>query len=111
MKIGIRVTLPAALVLALALPAFSGAVRDPLGSAANVLGANDDGSTAAVPLGFTADFFGVSSPTVFVNNNGNVTFANPLSQFTPNGLAAGVGQPIVALISPMSTRGERAPAW
>src|SRR5438045_1566073 len=35
--------------------------------------ANDDGSVGPVPLGFTANFFGVNRDTVFVNNNGNLT--------------------------------------
>ena len=53
-------------------------------------------STAAVNLGFSVNFFGANSSTVFVNNNGNVTFTSALNQFTPNGLATGVGQPIIA---------------
>jgi hypothetical protein len=93
-------------LLAFALPAFSAAVRDPTGADANVLAANDDGSTGAVALGFTVNFFGAVSPTVFVNNNGNVTFNNALSQFTPNGLALGVGQPIIApFFADVDTRG------
>ncbi|HEX5501385.1 MAG TPA: nidogen-like domain-containing protein [Thermomicrobiales bacterium] len=47
---------------------------------------NDDGSTGQVPLGFTVNFFGHVQSFVFVNNNGNVTFAGPLSTFTPFGL-------------------------
>ena len=95
-----------AIVLAFCLPVFSSAVRDPVGSGTNTLAANDDGSTSAVPLGFTANFFGAVSPTVFVNNNGNVTFTNFLSQFTPNGLATGVGQPIIApYFADVDTRG------
>jgi hypothetical protein len=94
------------LALALAFPAFPAAVRDPGGSSANTLTANDDGSTPAVGLGFSVNFFGSLSSTVFVNNNGNVTFTNPLSQFTPNGLATGVGQPIIApYFADVDTRG------
>ena len=89
-----------------AVPIFGAAVRNPTGSAANTLPANDDGSTGAVPLGFTVNFFGANSPTVFVNNNGNVTFTSALAQFTPNGLATGVGQPIIApYFADVDTRG------
>ncbi|HTS64294.1 MAG TPA: nidogen-like domain-containing protein [Candidatus Acidoferrales bacterium] len=96
----------AAGLIALAIPAFSAAVRDPTGSGANTLPANDDGSTAAVPLSFTVNFFGANTSTVFVNNNGNVTFTSALSQFTPNGLATGVGQPIIApYFADVDTRG------
>ncbi|MGA8221160.1 MAG: kelch repeat-containing protein [Candidatus Acidiferrales bacterium] len=54
---------------------------------ANTLPANDDGSTALFPLGFTVNFFGTSETGLFINNNGNVTFDAPLSAFTPFGLA------------------------
>jgi hypothetical protein len=50
---------------------------------ANTLARNDDGSTAAVALGFEVDLFGTRTSQVFVNNNGNVTFDAPLSSFTP----------------------------
>ncbi len=80
--------------LAIASPAFSGAVVG--GFNASSLAANDDSSTLAIGLGFSVDFFGASTSTVYVNNNGNVTFTNPLSTYTPNGLASGVGQPIIA---------------
>jgi hypothetical protein len=50
------------------------------------IGASDDGSSAQVPLGFTINFFGQSYSALYVNNNGNVTFENFLSTFTPFGL-------------------------
>src|ERR1035437_3821760 len=37
---------------------------------------NDDGSTGIVPIGFFVNFFGSSNTTLYVNNNGNVTFDN-----------------------------------
>lgn len=86
----------AACLAIISLPAFSAAILDPAGFNANTLAGNDDGSTGAVPLGFSVNFFGATSSTVFVNNNGNVTFTSALAQFTPNGLATGVGQPIIA---------------
>jgi Nidogen-like/Thrombospondin type 3 repeat len=55
---------------------------------ANSLLGNDDGSTGAVPLGFTANFFGTGYTSAFVNNNGNLTFDSPLSQFTPEDLTS-----------------------
>jgi Carboxypeptidase regulatory-like domain/Nidogen-like len=47
------------------------------------LPANDDDSTDAVALGFTAELFDTSFDAVFVNNNGNVTIGEALSEFTP----------------------------
>lgn len=92
-----RVGLLTALV-AMALPSFAGAIRDPAGFNANSFPGNDDGFTSPISLGFLnpINFFGATSSTVFVNNNGNVTFTSGLNQFTPNGLATGVGQPIIA---------------
>ncbi|HYL68338.1 MAG TPA: Ig-like domain-containing protein, partial [Candidatus Limnocylindria bacterium] len=52
----------------------------------NVLPANDDNSTGAVPLPFPINFFGTTYNSLFVNNNGNVTFGQPLGTFTPTGL-------------------------
>jgi hypothetical protein len=80
-------------------------------SLANTLPPNDDESTGAVSLGIGGatgiNFFGNSFTSVFVNNNGNLTFGGPLAQFTPNGLAIGVGLPIIApFFADVDTRGS-----
>lgn len=49
---------------------------------------SDDLSSPAVPLGFTVNFFGIHSSTVYVNSNGNVTVEKPLSAFIPFGLTS-----------------------
>ncbi|HKV85495.1 MAG TPA: nidogen-like domain-containing protein, partial [Ktedonobacterales bacterium] len=54
----------------------------------NTLAANDDGSTAAVPLGFSLNFFGTQYTNVYVNNNGNITFTGPLRTYTPFGIGS-----------------------
>jgi hypothetical protein len=54
----------------------------------NIFAGNDDGSTGLVPLGFTANFFSQSYTSVYINNNGNLTFDTPLSEFTPFPLAS-----------------------
>jgi len=60
------------------------AVRTDLpGCTSNVFAGNDDGSLTNVSLGFTADFYGDPSTSVNLNNNGNITFDQPLSEFTP----------------------------
>jgi hypothetical protein len=48
-----------------------------------ILDRNDDGSTGIVPIGFPINFFGSSNTTLYVNNNGNVTFDSPQSAYTP----------------------------
>lgn len=76
--------LAAAVAIAIsASPAFAGAIHDAAMFTGNTLAANDDGSTGAVNIGFTVDFFGTNYSSLFVNNNGNVTFDSPLSTFTP----------------------------
>jgi hypothetical protein len=67
----------------------SNAIRNVAGFNANQLPPNDDGSTPGrVPLGFTANFFGTNYDSVFVNNNGNITFDRALPNYTPFGLTA-----------------------
>lgn len=65
---------------------------------------NDDGSTGAVNLGFTIDFFGYSASQVYVNNNGNITFAGPQSTFTPYDLTSTGSQIIAPFFADVDTR-------
>ena len=53
----------------------------------DALAASDDSSSAAVPIGFPINFFGVTRTELFVSNNGNVTLDAALSASTPFGLA------------------------
>jgi Ca2+-binding RTX toxin-like protein len=88
------------IVLILGIPeaarADSSAVQDLPECEANVLARNDDGSTDAVALPFTINLFGDVHSSLYVNNNGNVTFNGPLSEFTPFGLIENIGTPIIA---------------
>lgn len=59
------------------------AIRNNPGFYANQLEKNDDESSPAFNMGFTINFFGQTRNTVFVNNNGNVTFDSPLPGYTP----------------------------
>lgn len=87
----------------------AGAVAALTLSNSETLAANDDGSTGLVNLNLSAggvNFFGQTFTQLYVNNNGNVTFGNSLSQYTPNGLATGVGSPIIApFFADVDTRG------
>ena len=62
----------------------------------STLPANDDGSTGLVNLGFSFNYFGNTYTQTFVNNNGNITFDNPLGTYTPFGLTGGGVPPIIA---------------
>jgi hypothetical protein len=46
---------------------------------ANDLGPTDDGSTAAVPLGFEVTYFGANYTSVYINNNGYIAFDEEVS--------------------------------
>ncbi|HET8655500.1 MAG TPA: nidogen-like domain-containing protein [Longimicrobiaceae bacterium] len=80
-------------------------IRSNSGFDGNSLAANDDGSTGAVSLGFTVDFFGTSYSSAYVNNNGNITFDSPLGTYTPFDLTS-TSHPIIApFFADVDTRG------
>ena len=75
--------------------AHAGAIHD-ASLFTNILPANDDGSTGQVGLGFTANINGTDFTQTYVNNNGNITFNNPLGTFTPSAISNGAFGPIIA---------------
>jgi len=70
----------------------------------NTLSRNDDNSTGAVNIGFDVNFFGLTFNSLFVNNNGNVTFDAPLSTFTPFDLTSTGRQIIAPFFADVDTR-------
>ncbi|WP_110180573.1 nidogen-like domain-containing protein [Nocardioides solisilvae] len=67
---------------------------------------NDDGSSAGIPVPFDMTFFGTPHDTLFVNNNGNVTFGSGLSDYTPSDLTGPTELPIIApFFADVDTRG------
>jgi len=78
----------------------------------NVLHVNDDGSSAAIDITSVfgeagLDFFGTNYTSLYVNNNGNITFSNPLSTYTPGVIDGGIGNPIIAPFwADVDTRGS-----
>ena len=107
MKTNKLVTAASAVALAFALTstANAGAVHDAGLFTDNTLAANDDGSTGLVNIGFGINFFGVSQNNLYVNNNGNVTFASPLATFTPFGLTTSTIAIIAPFFADVDTRG------
>lgn len=96
-----------ALCLATASPADAMAVRS--GSfSSNTLTANDDSSTGQVGVGFNLNFFGSMYDSLFVNNNGNVTFNSSLSTFTPFGIQNSSVPIIAPFFADVDTRGGSA---
>jgi hypothetical protein len=95
----LRIRTRSARLLALALLAAIAApaqIRDNAGFKQNIVPRNDDGSSPLVPLGWTLNFFGRQRTAAYVNNNGNITFDSPLSEYTPFGLT-GVAREIIAV--------------
>lgn len=98
-------------LIALTLPATAQAAAtfgtgDGLtGCTSQTLSANDDGSSALTPLGFTINFFGRSFNSLFVNNNGNVTFDASLSAYRPLDLTSITFPIIAAFFGDVDTRG------
>jgi hypothetical protein len=91
--------------LALGTSAQAGPIHD-ADLFTNVLPGNDDGSTELVNLGFTANINGASFTQTYVNNNGNITFLNPLGTFTPSAISTGSFGPIIApFFADVDTRG------
>ncbi len=55
---------------------------------------NDDGSTGQIDLGFNYCFYQENKTSLFINNNGNVTFNSPFGGFTPTGFPIAI--PMIA---------------
>lgn len=72
-----------------------GSIRQPMDFDCFGLAANDDSSAGPVPIGFPVNIGGTTYETLYVNNNGNLTFNVPYSSYTP-GLLANTGRVIVA---------------
>ncbi|HET8546757.1 MAG TPA: Ig domain-containing protein [Bryobacteraceae bacterium] len=93
------------LALAAAGALSAQAIRTNAGFRANSIPRNDDGSGPRTRLGFTANFFGKFRSEAYVNNNGNITFDNPLSTYTPFGLTSTRREIIAAFFADVDTRG------
>jgi len=92
-------------ILAIASVQAASAAAVRTGFSGNTLAANDDNSTGLVNIGFLANFFGVSTNQLYVNNNGNVTFDAPLSSFTPVDLSSTERQIIAPFFGDVDTTG------
>ncbi|WP_439477876.1 tandem-95 repeat protein [Brevundimonas sp.] len=62
---------------------------------------NDDSSLG--PIDITSvfgaaglDFFGTTYTSLFLNNNGNITFNTAFGGYTPSSISAGIGNPLIA---------------
>lgn len=102
-KAGLAAAVSAVAVVA-ASPVLANTLRTGDGYMPNVLPRNDDGSTGAVPMGFGVNFYGLNVSSTFVNNNGNITFDQGLSSFTPFDLTSTGRQIIAPFFADVDTR-------
>ncbi|MFO7856486.1 MAG: nidogen-like domain-containing protein [Paracoccaceae bacterium] len=104
-----RASLAAAFLVVGVAAAQALAVRP--GFETDFLAANDDGSSAAVTVGFDLNFFGVTRSSLFVNNNGNVTLDSALSTFTPFDLTSTSQEIIAPFFADVDTTGTGTVGW
>ncbi len=86
-------------------PPVLGSIRNLAGFSTSSLGPADDESSAAVPIGFSVNFLGSVFTTVFVNNNGSITFDQALDAFTPAELSSLSRQIIAPFFADVDTEG------
>ncbi|WP_344056769.1 Ig-like domain-containing protein, partial [Nocardioides hwasunensis] len=79
------------------------AVISDAGCTTSTLGRNDDGSSPGQALPFELNFFGTRYRTVFVNNNGNLTFNAGMSTYTPFQVTASTPPIIAAFLADVDT--------
>jgi hypothetical protein len=65
------------------------------------LGPSDDGSSGLIDITSVfgangVNFFGNSYTSLYVNNNGNISFGHSISAYTPSAIGAGLSFPIIA---------------
>ena len=82
----------------------------PEGYGENQLADNDDGYTGLLDVSgvFSGglNFYGTTYTGFYLNNNGNITFASPMSTYTPYNLTGNTGNPIIApFFADVDTRG------
>jgi hypothetical protein len=65
---------------------------------------NDDQSTGQIAVGFDLNFFGATYNSVYINNNGNVTFDGPLWTYTPFNLLSTSTKIIAPFFGDVDTR-------
>ncbi|MEE6481958.1 hypothetical protein FKM82_013081 [Ascaphus truei] len=56
----------------------------------------DDGTSGEIPISVTFTFFGKKHKSLFVNNNGVISFGVPVSKYTPDAFPLSDGSPFVA---------------
>ncbi len=79
------------------------------GFGTEVLAVNDDSSTSEISLGSVFEnglnFFGTTYNSLWINNNGGVSFSGPVSTYTPQTISSGTTPGIFPYWADVDTRG------
>lgn len=67
---------------------------------------NDDGSSAAITIPFQFDLYGQLFSTLFINNNGNISFDAPWATFTATGFPTASFTMVAPYWADIDTRGD-----
>ena len=70
------------------------------------LGASDDGSSGQITLPFNFNFYGDAYNSVFINNNGNITFGGAFGSFSSTGFPNANNVMIAPFWADVDTRGS-----
>lgn len=85
--------------------ASAASVQGDAGCRSFELAPNDDGSSSSVTLPFEVAFYGARYSSLWVNNNGNVTFDAPLATYVPFDLSSTNRVIIAPFFADVDTRG------
>lgn len=69
------------------------------------MGPNDDESSGLINLPFNFDFYGNQYNSLYINNNGNISFVSPYMTFTPNSFPDSTYNMIAPFWADVDTRG------
>lgn len=69
------------------------------------LNAGDDGSSGVINLPFAFNFYGTLYNSLYINNNGNVTFGSPLSSYSSTAFPSNNNKIIAPFWADVDTRG------
>lgn len=86
------------------MPRASSPIRFLSGFESNYIPRNDDSYSGNVSIGFPINFYGMQYSSLYVNNNGNVTFDAPQSTFTPYDLTSTTRSIIAPFFADVDTR-------
>ena len=90
------VTLPASAITISPGQYYTDAAGLGLGTAPSGYFRNDDAFFGQYSLGFAIDYFGTNYTSFYLNNNGNISFGNGFSEFTPSPLNTTTVAPSIA---------------